>query len=55
MEGVRGQRNASAALYPRKDPVPIVQEAAVCLNGQVLNQTMLLSVCLTELIIPVPS
>ena len=27
LEGVRGQRHASAALYPRKDPVPIVQEA----------------------------
>jgi hypothetical protein len=27
LEGVRGQRHAPAALYPRKDPVPIVQEA----------------------------
>jgi hypothetical protein len=27
LEGVRGQRHASAALYPEKDPVPIVQEA----------------------------
>ena len=25
--GVRGQRHAPAALYPEKDPVPIVQEA----------------------------
>jgi len=25
--GVRGQRHAPAALYPGKDPVPIVQEA----------------------------
>jgi hypothetical protein len=24
---VRGQRHAPAAFYPRKDPVPIVQEA----------------------------
>ena len=24
---LRGQRHALAALYPRKDPVPIVQEA----------------------------
>jgi hypothetical protein len=27
LEGVRGQRHAQAAIYPRKDPVPIVQEA----------------------------
>jgi hypothetical protein len=27
LEGVRGQRHALAALYPGKDPVPIVQEA----------------------------
>jgi hypothetical protein len=27
LEGVRGQRHAPAALYPRKDPVPIAQEA----------------------------
>jgi len=27
LEGVRGQRHVPAALYPRKDPVPIVQEA----------------------------
>ena len=27
LEGVRGQRHAPAALYPGKDPVPIVQEA----------------------------
>ena len=27
LEGVRGQRHAPAALYPEKDPVPIVQEA----------------------------
>ena len=26
LEGVRGQRHALAALYPEKDPVPIVQE-----------------------------
>jgi hypothetical protein len=26
LEGVRGQRHAPAALYPVKDPVPIVQE-----------------------------
>ena len=26
LEGVRGQRHAPAALYPGKDPVPIVQE-----------------------------
>ena len=25
--GVRGQRHPPAALYPREDPVPIVQEA----------------------------
>ena len=25
--GVSGQQHASAALYPRKDPVPILQEA----------------------------
>ena len=27
LEGVRDQRHALAALYPGKDPVPIVQEA----------------------------
>jgi hypothetical protein len=27
LEGVRGQRHAPAALYPGKDPVPIIQEA----------------------------
>ena len=27
LEGVSGQQHASAALYPRKDPVPILQEA----------------------------
>ena len=27
LEGVRGQRHTSAALYPGKNPVPIVQEA----------------------------
>ena len=27
LKGVRGQRHALAALYPGKDPVPIVQEA----------------------------
>jgi len=27
LEGVRGQSHAPAALYPGKDPVPIVQEA----------------------------
>ena len=27
LEGVSGQRHAPAALYPGKDPVPIVQEA----------------------------
>ena len=27
LEGVRGQRHDLAALYPGKDPVPIVQEA----------------------------
>jgi len=27
LEGVRGQQHAPAALYPGKDPVPIVQEA----------------------------
>ena len=27
LEGVRYQRHASVALYPGKDPVPIVQEA----------------------------
>ena len=27
LEEVRGQRHAPAALYPGKDPVPIVQEA----------------------------
>ena len=27
LEGVRGQRYGPAALYPGKDPVPIVQEA----------------------------
>ena len=27
LEGVRGQRHAPAALYPGKEPVPIVQEA----------------------------
>jgi hypothetical protein len=27
LEGGRGQRHAPAALYPGKDPVPIVQEA----------------------------
>ena len=27
LEGVRGQRHAQAAFHPRKDPVPIVQEA----------------------------
>ena len=26
LEGVRGQRHAPAALYPGKDPGPIVQE-----------------------------
>ena len=26
LEGVRGQRHAPAALYPVKDPVPIVQD-----------------------------
>ena len=26
LEGVRGQRHAPAALYPAKDPVPIVQD-----------------------------
>ena len=29
LEGVRDQRHAWAALYPGKDPVPIVQEAAL--------------------------
>jgi len=27
LEGVSGQQHASAALYPGKDPVPILQEA----------------------------
>ena len=27
LEGVRSQRHAPAALYPGKDPVPLVQEA----------------------------
>jgi hypothetical protein len=27
LEGVSGQRHAPVAFYPRKDPVPIVQEA----------------------------
>jgi len=27
LEGVRGQGHASAAVYPGKNPVPIVQEA----------------------------
>jgi len=27
LEGVSGQQYAPAALYPRKDPVPILQEA----------------------------
>jgi len=27
-EGVSGQQHAPAALYPGKDPVPILQEAA---------------------------
>jgi hypothetical protein len=27
LEGVRGQRHASAALFPWKDPVPLVQDA----------------------------
>ena len=27
LEGVRGQRHAPAAIYPGKNPVPIVQEA----------------------------
>ena len=27
LEGVSGQQHAPAVLYPRKDPVPIVQEA----------------------------
>ena len=27
LEGVRGQRHATSALYSGKDPVPIVQEA----------------------------
>ena len=27
LEGVCGQQHAPAVLYPRKDPVPIVQEA----------------------------
>jgi len=27
LEGVRGQRHALAALYPRKDPIPIAREA----------------------------
>ena len=27
LEGLRGQLHAPAALYPEKDPVPIVQEA----------------------------
>ena len=27
LEGGKGQRHAPAALYPGKDPVPIVQEA----------------------------
>ena len=29
LEGVRGQLHALAALYPWKDPVPIVQEAGL--------------------------
>ena len=29
LEEVRGQRHAPAALYPGKDPVPIVQEAGL--------------------------
>jgi hypothetical protein len=33
--GVRGQRHAPAALYPRKDPVPIVQETGLGPPGPV--------------------
>ena len=29
LDGVGGQQHAPAALYPRKDPVPIVQEAGL--------------------------
>jgi hypothetical protein len=32
LEGVRGQLHALAALYPRKEPVPIVQEAGWALR-----------------------
>jgi len=33
LEGVMGQRHAPAALYPGKDPVPIVQEAGWALGS----------------------
>jgi len=39
LEGVRGQRHAPAALYPGKDPVPIVQEAGVWTGAENLAPT----------------
>jgi len=33
LEGVRGQHHAPAAIYPEKDPVPIVQEVGMWLRG----------------------